>query len=146
MQEGPPIRNINCAIIDRVGRIKAHLLGSTVVFLVGNIEEAIRWYERLGFEADYFPPGFAILRRGAVQIFLQHQDGYTRPGDPGARERGAWNVYIGTDDVAGLFEEISALPNVTVTRGLCRQDYGQTDFEVTDLNGYVLVFAQPNEE
>lgn len=129
-----------------MGREKANLVRSTVVFLVGNIEETMRWYERLGFEADYFPPGFAILSRGAVQIFLQHQDGYTRPDDPGARERGAWNVYIETDDVAGIFEEFSSLPNVTVTRGLCRQEYGQTDFEVTDLNGYVLVFAQPVDE
>jgi len=125
---------------------KANLVRSTAVFIVGNIEETIRWYEGLGFEADYFPPGFAILCRGDVQIFFQQQDGYSRPDDPAARERGAWNVYLETDDVASLFEEISHLPNVPVTRGLCRQEYGQTEFEVMDLNGYVLVFAQPFDE
>jgi catechol 2,3-dioxygenase-like lactoylglutathione lyase family enzyme len=127
-------------------RKKANLVVSTVVFIVGNIEETIHWYEHLGFEAHYFPPGFAILRRGDVQIFLQQQDGYTRPDDPAARERGAWNVYIETDDVASLFEEFSHLPKVSVTTGLCRQEYGQTEFQVMDPNGYILVFAQPTDE
>jgi len=127
-------------------RKKANLVVSTVVFIVGDIEAAIHWYEHLGFKAHRFPPGFAILYRGDVQIFLQQQDGYSRPDDPGARERGAWNVYIETDDVASLFEEYSHLPTVSVTTGLCRQEYGQTEFQVTDPNGYVLVFAQPTDE
>jgi len=122
----------------------ASLLSSTVVFLVGNIEAIIPWYEGIGFEASYFPPGFCILRRGGVRIFLQQQDGYSRPEDPAADDRGAWNVYIETDNVAALIDEFSSRPNVTITRGLTRQAYGQTEFEVTDPNGYVLVFAQPS--
>jgi len=122
---------------------KAKLRNSTVVFLVGNIEPTMAWYERLGFEARYFPPGFAILRRDDVEIFLQHHDGYVRPDDPGAREREAWNVYIETDNVEALFRELSQRPDVNITRGLCPQEYGQVEFNVTDPNGYVLVFAQP---
>ena len=60
------------------------LRNSTTVFLVGNIEPTIAWYERLGFESNYFPPGFAILRRDDVEIFLQHQPGswvLLRPDD-----------------------------------------------------------------
>ena len=121
----------------------AGLLNSTVVFLVGDIQRVIPWYQGIGFEADYVPPGFCILRRDGVQIFLQQQDGYTKPEDPAARERGAWDVYIETDNVAALFEEISARPDAKVTRGLTRQEYGQIEFEVIDPNGYVLVFAQP---
>src|ERR1043165_2680582 len=77
---------------------KANLVKSTAVFIVGNIEETMRWYEDLGFEADYFPPGFAILCRGEVQIFFQQQDGYSRPDDPGARERGALQEHFGTPE------------------------------------------------
>ena len=88
----------------------ARLCNSTVVFLVGNIEETMRWYERLGFTAQYFPPGFCILRRDAISIFLQQQDRYVKPEDPGAREREAWNVYIETDDVDALFAEFSQRP------------------------------------
>jgi pyridoxamine 5'-phosphate oxidase-like protein len=122
----------------------AKLFNSTVVFLVGNIEAIMPWYQGIGFEASYFPPGFCILCRDAVQIFLQQQDGYTKPEDPAAQERGAWNVYIETDNVAALFEEISARPDAKITRGLTRQEYGQIEFEVIDPNGYVLVFAQPS--
>jgi len=122
----------------------AKLFNSTVVFLVGNIEAIIPWYQRIGFEASYFPPGFCILRRDAIQIFLQQQDGYTKPEDPGAQDRGAWSVYIETDDASALFEEISSRSDAKITRGLTRQEYGQIEFEVIDPNGYVLVFAQPS--
>jgi hypothetical protein len=100
------------------------------------------WYKGIGFEAHYFPPGFGVLWRDAIKIFLQQEDGHARPEDPAARERGAWNVYIETDSVEALFEEFSQRQ---ITRGLCRREYGAMDFEVMEPNGYVLVFAQPDE-
>jgi uncharacterized glyoxalase superfamily protein PhnB len=113
-----------------------------VVFLVGNIKATIPWYESIGFETFYFPPGFCAFCRDQVKIFLQQQDGYVKPDDPAARERGAWNVYIETSDVARLFEEFSQRADVNIIRGLCEQEYGNTEFDVMDPNGYVLVFAQ----
>jgi hypothetical protein len=53
---------------------RARLRKSTTVLLVGNIELTMAWYKGLGFEARYFPPGFGILRRDDVEIFLQHYD------------------------------------------------------------------------
>lgn len=122
---------------------RAKLRKSTTVFLVGNIEETMEWYKPLGFQADYFPPGFAILRRDEIEIFLQQQPGYVIPDDPGRREREAWNVYIVTDDVRALYAEFASLPTGTITRPLCPQEYGMLEFDVTDLNGQRLVFAQP---
>lgn len=103
----------------------------------------MRWYERFGFTSRYYPPGFCILRRDAVDIFLQQQDEYVKPDDAGARAREAWDVYIETDDVASLFAEFSQLPGVNIVRPLSPQEYGQIEFDVMDLNGYRLVFAQP---
>jgi catechol 2,3-dioxygenase-like lactoylglutathione lyase family enzyme len=122
---------------------RAKLRDSTTVFLVGNIEPTIEWYKRLGFESEYHPPGFAILRRDEIEIFLQQQPGYTAPPDPGRRERHAWNVYIITDNVKALYEEYSSSPGVKISRQLCPQDYGMLEFNVIDLNGHRLVFAQP---
>ncbi len=122
---------------------RAKLQNSTTVLLVGNIEPTIEWYKQLGFKSDYYPPGFAMLRRDDIEIFLQQQPGYVAPDDPGRRERHAWNVYIITDDVKALYEEYSALPEVQISRPLCPQEYGMTEFDVMDLNGYRLVFAQP---
>jgi hypothetical protein len=121
----------------------AKLCGSTVVFLTGKIEETMRWYKGVGFTAEYYPPGFCILRRDAVAIFLQQQNGYVKPDDPGARAREAWNVYIDTDDVEALFAEFSERPEIKIVRGLSPQEYGQIEFDVMDPNGYRLVFAQP---
>ena len=122
---------------------RAKLCNSTTVFLVGNIEPTMEWYKRLGFKSEYYPPGFAILSRDDIQIFLQQQPGYFAPDDAGRRERHAWNVYIITDDVKGLYEEYSAVPGVKISRQLCRQDYGMMEFDAMDLNGHRLVFAQP---
>jgi hypothetical protein len=116
---------------------------ATPIFLVGNLESVMPWYRALGFEAVYFPPGFCILRRDAIQIFLQHQEGFT-PDEPLRREREAWDLYIETDNVQALFDDFSPMPGVKVIRGLCKQEYGQTDFEIVDPNGYVLVFSQPD--
>src|SRR5215470_15361198 len=121
----------------------ARLHNSTTVFLVGNIEPTMKWYKRLGFESEYYPPGFAILRRDDVEIFLQQHPGYIAPNDSGRRERHAWNLYIVTDDVKALYEEYAALPGVKIARQLCPQDYGMIEFDVLDLNGHRLVFAQP---
>ena len=101
------------------------------------------WYRQLGFESHYFPPGFAILRRDEIEIFLQQQPGYVAPPDVGRDQRDAWNVYIVTDNVAALFEEYSSLPAVQIGRRLCEQEYGMMEFDVIDLNGHRLVFAQP---
>lgn len=122
---------------------RATLRKSTTVFLVGDIEPAIDWYHQLGFQSEYYPPGFAILRRDEIQIFLQQQPGYAAPDDPGRRERGAWDVYIVTDNVKALYEEYSALRGVTISRQLRPQEYGMMEFDVMDLNEHRLVFAQP---
>src|SRR5215831_5474241 len=121
---------------------RAMLRNTTTVFLVGNIEPTMEWYKRLGFESQYYPPGFAILRRDEIEIFIQQQPGYVAPNDPGRDERHAWNVYIITNNVKGLYEEYSSLPDVKISRQLCAQDYGMMEFDVMDLNGHRLVFAQ----
>ena len=125
---------------------RAKMLNSTTVFLVGNIEPTMEWYKQLGFNSEYYPPGFAILSRDGIQIFLQQQPGYVAPDDPGRHERHAWNLYIITDNVKALYEEYSASPGVKISRQLCRQDYGMIEFDVMDLNGHRLVFAQPIPE
>jgi len=121
---------------------RAKLCNSTTVLLVGNIEPTMEWYKQLGFESEYFPPGFAILQRDEVEIFLQQQPVYVAPDDPGRRERHAWNVYIVTDNVKSLYADYLELSGVKISR-LRSEDHGMMEFDVIDLNGYRLVFAQP---
>lgn len=55
-------------------------------------------------------------------------------------------IYIVTDNVEALYREYSALSGVTISRLLCPQEYGMLEFDVMDLNGHRLVFAQPMPE
>jgi len=61
-----------------------------------------------------------------------------RSGD----ERCNQQAYIVTDDVKALYAEYSALAGVKISRPLCEQEYGMTEFDVMDLTGHRLVFAQ----
>jgi uncharacterized glyoxalase superfamily protein PhnB len=124
------------------------LRGATPVFLVGDIAATMRWYqEALGFEADPVPRtpphAFCILRRDDVEIFLQQLDGYRKPDVYDQREGGVWSAYLQTEGVHALYEVLRARPDVTVIQPLHRQPYRQTEFEIRDPNGYVLVFAEP---
>ena len=122
---------------------RARLRKATAVFLVGNIEQTMYWYHRLGFTSEYYPPGFAILRRDDIEIFLQHHPGYVAPEDPARKNRHAWDVCIFTDNAKALFAEYSALTGVKIARTLSQQPYGMLEFDVIDLNGHRLVFAEP---
>jgi hypothetical protein len=72
--------------------VRAKLRKSTTVFLVGNIEPTMEWYKRFGFESKSYTPGFAILRRDHIEIFLQQQPGYVAPDVPWRRNRHALNL------------------------------------------------------
>lgn len=48
-----------------------------------------------------------------------------------------------TSQVHAHFEEFCALLGVTISRPLCPRKYGMTEFDVIDLVGHRLVFAQP---
>ena len=47
------------------------------------------------------------------------------------------------NNVKALYEESLSVPGVEISRELCPQEYGMTEFDVMDLNGHRLVFAQP---
>jgi len=119
----------------------------TPVFLVDDIASTLEWYKaNLGFDGDAVPAppphSFGILRRDDVVIFLQQLAGYHPPDLYRDREGGVWNAYVRTEGVRALYEALRSRPDVTVIQPLHRQPYGETEFEIRDPNGYVLVFAE----
>jgi len=118
-----------------------------VVFTVSDISATIRWYEeQLGFIGDPFPERepyvFAILRRDDVEIMLQRLEGYEKPDIYDSRPGGVWDAYFRVEGVRDLFESVK--DEATIVQSLRRQPYGNWEFEVRDLNGYVLVFSEPS--
>ena len=117
------------------------------VFLVSDIVATMRWYQNfLGFEAEAFPASpphsFGILSKDDVVIMLQQLASYQKPGLYEKRDGGVWNVYLRTQGVERLYQALLNEPEVKILEPLCPQFYGETEFVVEDLNGYVLVFAE----
>jgi catechol 2,3-dioxygenase-like lactoylglutathione lyase family enzyme len=116
------------------------------VFAVADVGATIRWYEeQLGFSGDPFPPQgpylFAIVYRDKIEIMLQRVEGYQKPDLYNSRAGGVWDAYFRIEGVKDLFESVR--DEATIVQPLRKQPYGQWEFEVADLNGYVLVFSEP---
>ena len=123
----------------------AELHSLAACFPVADISATIRWYEeQLGFTADPFPANepyvFAILSRDEVEIFLQRVEGYQKPNLYDTRAGGVWDLYIRTEGVKDLYESVRE--EAEVVQPLRLQPYGAWEFEIRDLNGYVLVFSE----
>ena len=70
---------------------------------------------------------------------LQRLQGYRKPDDYHRREGGVWHSYIRMTGVKTLYDSLQDRSIVVMT--LRRQPYGDWEFEVRDLNGYVIVFG-----
>jgi hypothetical protein len=118
--------------------------GMAAVFLVDDVGATARWYrDVLGFVFDNFPDSesfeWASVRRGRTEIMLQRSPGYRKP-DLDPLRPGAWNAYFYIDDADALFASLDK--RAPVRRVPCDQPYQMREFEIADLNGYVLVFGQ----
>jgi uncharacterized glyoxalase superfamily protein PhnB len=114
-------------------------------FPVADVGKTLRWYEQhLGFSSYPFPANepyvFGILARDKIEIMLQRVEGYEKPDLYSQRPGGVWDAYIRVANVAALYEQIRE--RITVKMPLRHQPYGDWEFEVQDLNGYVLVFSE----
>lgn len=117
-------------------------LSSVPTFLVSDVAQTAKWYEdTLGFRASSFPKQapyvYASLQSDGAEIMLLRQEGYRKPSVQ--REGGAWDAYIRVKDVQVLYEEVRQ--RIPVKSELTTRPYGDTEFEVVDPNGYVLVFG-----
>lgn len=114
-------------------------------FLVDDVGFTARWYrEHLGFSIDAFPERepwvFAILILDGVEIMLQRLAGHVHQSDVKRREPPGWDAYIRMAGVRALHAKLG--PKGLVTTPLTERAYADTEFEVTDPNGYILVFSE----
>jgi uncharacterized glyoxalase superfamily protein PhnB len=115
------------------------------VFAVADISATIQWYEeQLGLIGDPFPAHepyvFAIMRRDNIEIMLQRVEGYAKPDLYNSRAGGVWDAYFRIEGVQDLFDSVR--DEARIVQPLRKQPYGQWEFEVADLNGYLLVFSE----
>lgn len=117
-------------------------------FIVGDVVASANHYrDVLGFEYERFwgdPPASCMVRRAGIIIMLSQVEPSVPP-QPNSRidpEGQAWDAYIWVSDADALHAEFQQR-GANIARAVCDQPYGCRDFDVRDLDGYLLCFGHP---
>jgi len=78
--------------------------------------------------------------RDGVELMLLRLEGYEKPDVAKRRPSGFWDAYIRMSGVQELYELLRDRPFIRMP--LTKQRYGDSEFEVVDPNGYILVFSE----
>ena len=114
-------------------------------FVVSDVGATADWYvKELGFRCSFFPDRppyvYASLSRDEVEVMLLRIEGYQKPDISRMRPEGLWDAYIRMEGVTDLYELVRE--RAFMRMPLTKQGYGDTEFEVRDPNGYILVFSE----
>lgn len=125
------------------GEIKLNQAAPT--FLVSDVGATTDWYQKqLGFECSHFPDNppyvYASMWRDGVELMLLRIEGYEKPDVSKLRLSGCWDAYIRMTGVQAFYELLKGQPFIRMP--LTKQSYGDSEFEVIDPNGYILVFSE----
>lgn len=121
------------------------LRSAVPVFLVSDVNKTARWYaEHLRFDTTGLFPrtgaaAWASLQRGGAEIMLQRLPGFQKHQLYELRDGGVWDAYFRLKGVKEFYKTVAGQP--FVKSALEKQSYGDWEFLVQDLNGYVLVFG-----
>jgi len=116
-------------------------------FLVEDVYKSAEHYrDVLGFQFDQFwgePPSFVMVRRDAIQIMLRgaagKADSVVRPNR--RRIDHSFDAYVYVSDVDALHTELAGRGAVVLGEPY-DQPHDCREFEVEDLDGYVICFGQ----
>jgi len=116
-------------------------------FLVGDVHATAEYYrDVLGFGFDQFwgdPPAFVMVKRDGIQIMLRQpaRDDAAPAGANRSRVAHSLDAYVYVRDIDALYTEFRA----SGAKLLCEpsdQPHDCREFELEDLNGYVICFGQ----
>ena len=127
-----------------------------VQWIVNNVTDSIEFYSsQLGFNVDWTGDGplFAILSRDNFTVMLRElkQANLSRPNRIPFIQSGwhsdakeAWDCYVWVDNADALYHEFKN-NGVSVIKEIQNTEYGNRDFEIEDLDGYILCFGHSIE-
>jgi catechol 2,3-dioxygenase-like lactoylglutathione lyase family enzyme len=122
-----------------------NVLSAVPTFVVSDVAKTASWYsENLGFQIvglfpKQAPHSYASLQLGPAEIMLLALANYEKEDLAARRPEGVWDAYIRLDGVNALYESVKG--ERFIQSELIQRPYGNWEFEVRDLNGYVLVFG-----
>lgn len=114
------------------------------LFFVADVAKAAAYYRNvLGFGFDKIwgdPPCFCMPHRDGLTVMLQEPDDKTRIRPNGA-DGCSWGAYVWVSDADALFATFQANGADIVYQVVNRDCYGNREFAVRDLDGYIIAFA-----
>jgi uncharacterized glyoxalase superfamily protein PhnB len=120
------------------------LLGIAPYFLVRDVVKAAEHYrDALGFSIPRYwgePACFCMPARDGVIVMLSQVSdaSIVRPNSQ-ARED-SWDAYVWVKDADALYDEVKGR-GAMIEYAPCLQEYGNREFAVRDLDGYILAFG-----
>ena len=120
---------------------------ASVRYIVQGVDDAIKFYERLGFEVQMHPgPGFAMLQREDLRLLLNTPAGGGGAGQPmpdgTLPEPGGWTRFqLEFDDLEATVEELAAA-GVTFRSDIIEGNGGK-QVVANDPSGNAIELFQP---
>jgi uncharacterized glyoxalase superfamily protein PhnB len=114
------------------------------LFFVADVAKAAAYYrDVLGFKFDKIwgdPPCFCMPHRDRLTVMLSEMQDKTRIRPNGA-DGCSWDAYVWVHDADALFAAFKASGARIVHEPEDRTYYGNREFAVRDLDGYIIAFA-----
>jgi catechol 2,3-dioxygenase-like lactoylglutathione lyase family enzyme len=101
---------------------------------VRDLDRALDFYQRLGFERLRSHGGFAALAWEGHQFFLDERPSYEPPPSPQA------NVRVMVPDVDAWWRRVANM-GARVLAPIADREYGLRDFTIADPDGFGIRFA-----
>ena len=128
-------------------------------FVVADIQKSADYYrDVLGYRYDMiWGGGFCMPKRDSHTVMLKQVEDssdvrsnttvvasrHTHDGEEGEHlDYAPWDAYVWCKDVESLFQEFKSNGAAVHYEPIVQEDYGNKEFAVTDLDGYVIAFGQ----
>ena len=107
-------------------------------FLVGDMEQALAFYDQLGFATPYHDEGFGILERDGIALQFNVSDPTQEPPE------GRLVCWIGVTTIEALYQQY--LPTGAIQSPLQAQSGGMKEFVLCDPYRNLLLFGERVKE
>lgn len=127
----------------------------TANLMVKDVDKTVSYYQEiLGFKLEMSVPRddgnlqWAMITRDTVELML-HEEGNFLDEVPelrGSTMGGSLTLFIEIEGIDDLYNAVNQHKDIEFIKEPHTTFYGMKEFTLRDLNGYILTFAEPQEQ
>lgn len=127
----------------------------TANLMVEDVDKTVSYYEDvLGFKLEMSVPRddgklqWAMITKETVELML-HEKGNLLEEVPqlrGSKMGGSLTLFIEIEGIDELYDTVNQHAGIEFIKEPHTTFYGMKEFTIRDLNGYILTFAEPQEQ